>query len=70
MCNWVPASNLHLTLRFLGNVTESQLEHINTTLTEKLDNVSTFLTRFKNRVCSPIFANLKWLLFLFRTMIH
>ena len=56
---WVPVSNLHITLRFLGNVTESQLEQMNIALTEKLDNVSPFSIRFKEPRLFPHFRKPK-----------
>lgn len=56
---WVPVSNLHITLRFLGNVTESQLEQMNTALTEKLENVSPFSIRFKEPRLFPHFRKPK-----------
>lgn len=39
---WVPVNNLHITLRFLGYVTESQLIQIHAALAEKLENIRPF----------------------------
>lgn len=56
---WVPVNNLHITLRFLGDVTESQLKMINTALIDKLQNISPFSILFKEPRLFPHFRKPK-----------
>lgn len=56
---WVPANNLHITLRFLGDVTEARLKAMNTALAEKLKNVSPFSILFKEPRLFPHFRKPK-----------
>ena len=52
---WTPVENLHLTLRFLGDVTEQQLQELNMALEEKLKACTPFSIMFKEPRLFPHF---------------
>jgi len=56
---WTPVNNLHITLRFLGDVTEAQLEQMNNALTDKLATLSPFSIVFKEPRLFPHFRKPK-----------
>jgi 2'-5' RNA ligase len=56
---WVPVDNLHITLRFLGDITQSQLEAMNNALIQKLENVRPFSILFKEPRLFPHFRKPK-----------
>lgn len=56
---WTPFDNLHITLRFLGNVTQQQLENINLSLEEKLSTFQPFSIVFKEPRLFPHFRKPK-----------
>lgn len=56
---WTPVENLHITLRFLGNVTEQQLEKMNNELTDKLGQFEPFSILFREPRLFPHFRKPK-----------
>jgi len=56
---WIPVDNLHITLRFLGNVTEQQLEQMSKAIAEKLEEFSPFSIEFKEPRLFPHFRKPK-----------
>ena len=56
---WVSVENLHITLRFLGDVTESQLDQMNVAFTDKLETISPFSILFKEPRLFPHFRKPK-----------
>jgi len=56
---WTPVNNLHITMRFLGNVTEPQLQQMNSDITEKLRNCRPFSIEFKEPRLFPHFRKPK-----------
>jgi len=52
---WIPEDHLHITLRFLGDVTEQQLENMNAELQQKLSNFPPFSIMFKEPRLFPHF---------------
>lgn len=56
---WTPVDNLHITLRFLGNVTEQQLAQMNEDLAEKLKQFEPFSILFKEPRLFPHFRKPK-----------
>jgi len=52
---WTPLENLHLTLRFLGDVSEQVLQELNKALTEKLKACAPFSIMFKEPRLFPHF---------------
>ena len=52
---WVPENQLHITLRFLGDVTEQQLKDLNKTLAIKLAHYPHFNIAFKEPRLFPHF---------------
>lgn len=56
---WTPVNNLHITLRFLGDVTEAQLEQMNRMASAKLTEISPFTVDFKDPRLFPHFRKPK-----------
>ena len=56
---WTAVNNLHITLRFLGNVTQQQLATMNSTLTEQLGLFKPFSVAFKEPRLFPHFRKPK-----------
>ena len=56
---WTPVNNLHITMRFLGNVTDSQLQQMNSALSAKLKNNKPFSIEFKEPRLFPHFRKPK-----------
>ena len=56
---WIPVNNLHITMRFLGDVTHQQLEQMNAAFTEKLENSAPFSIEFKEPRLFPHFRKPK-----------
>lgn len=56
---WIPVNNLHITMRFLGDVTYQQLEQMNTAFTEKAINCTPFSIEFKEPRLFPHFRKPK-----------
>ena len=52
---WTPVENLHLTLRFLGDVSEELLQQLNKALEEKLKACTPFSIMFKEPRLFPHF---------------
>ncbi|HEY5603615.1 MAG TPA: RNA 2',3'-cyclic phosphodiesterase [Gammaproteobacteria bacterium] len=52
---WTPAENLHLTIRFLGDVTEEQLTQLNTAIQSRLATIEPFSIMFKEPRLFPHF---------------
>jgi 2'-5' RNA ligase len=52
---WTPAENLHLTIRFLGDVTEELLAQLNAAIQPRLANVAPFSIVFKEPRLFPHF---------------
>jgi 2'-5' RNA ligase len=52
---WTPAENLHLTIRFLGDVTEDLLTHLNEAIQPRLADVAPFSIMFKEPRLFPHF---------------
>lgn len=56
---WTSTDNLHITLRFLGNVSQQQLDNMNASLGEKLSTFNPFLINFKEPRLFPHFRKPK-----------
>lgn len=56
---WTAVNNLHITLRFLGNVTRNQLENINAALEKQLSTFEPFSISFKEPRLFPHFRKPK-----------
>ncbi|MCI0507883.1 MAG: RNA 2',3'-cyclic phosphodiesterase [Gammaproteobacteria bacterium] len=52
---WTPTENLHLTIRFLGDVTEDQLTQLNAAIRPRLANIAPFSIMFKEPRLFPHF---------------
>lgn len=52
---WTPMENLHLTIRFLGDVSEEVLEQLNTSIKSQLAGVAPFSIMFKEPRLFPHF---------------
>ena len=52
---WTPVKNLHLTMRFLGDVTEDMLQQMNESLKDQLANCAPFSIMFKEPRLFPHF---------------
>lgn len=52
---WTPNENLHLTIRFLGDVTEDILQSLNATVKDQLANCAPFSIMFKEPRLFPHF---------------
>jgi 2'-5' RNA ligase len=52
---WTPLENLHLTIRFLGDVTEELLTELNTSIKSQLHDVTPFSIMFKEPRLFPHF---------------
>lgn len=50
---WVPEANIHLTLKFLGDTSESKIPQINSALATAAAQSSAFLMRLRGTGCFP-----------------